>query len=252
MLPDPVHWPQDNDDAEGDLRARLKGLKDLSPSSARDKVIALEQEHGYRRDTVWGQLGQSPLAHALGDLARLSERTKTLPHGDSPEDYASWHVDEGYLADAAAIAALAGVRQADLEAVGVAIRALYFQWLDDTNRRFQDAVRVGGYQPSIGLSLEEGDCAVFVDGLRFDVGQALNDALNSRGLSVVLDHRLAPMPTVTSVGKVAVSPLGMQAEPGDEFELRLGGKQLSLHSALINEGVSVLKPAETKIGRAHV
>jgi hypothetical protein len=245
LLQDPVHWPQDNEDAEEKLRASLTALKDLPPSTARDKVAALELEHGHRRSTVWGGLGQSPLAHALGHLVRLAEKTEALPHQDSVNNFASWHAREGYLVDEAAVAALAEVRHVDLVAVGVAVRALYFQWLDDANRRFQDAVRVGGYQPSVGLPLDEGDCAVFVDGLRFDVGASLRAALISRGLDVDLDHRLAPMPTVTSTGKAAVSPVGSHAEAGDEFELRLDGKQLSLHDALTKAGVSVLKPGET-------
>jgi hypothetical protein len=245
LLPDPVHWPQDNDEAEGDLRAKLKALSGVTPASAREKIATLEVEHGFRRDTVWGRLGQAPLARGLGHLAQLAEKTKTLPHEDAPRGYASWHASEGHQVDAASIAALAEVRHADLEAVGIAVRAVYFQWLDDTNRRFQDAVGASGYDAAIGLALEDGDCAVFVDGLRFDVGAALRDALAGRGLDVVLDHRLAPMPTVTSTGKPAVSPVGARADAGDELDLRLDGKALSLNNALAHEGISVLKPSET-------
>lgn len=244
LVMDPRHWPQDNDDAEDSLRKALSGLKEQQPSVVRERIGRLEAEHGERRDSVWGRQGQSPLAVSLGYLAELAKETAALPHHDSVDGYAGWYAAAGHRTDSAAVAALAQVRGADLDAVGIVVRALYFGWLDDTTRRFQDAVAAGGYVPTMGLTLEDGDCAVFVDGLRYDVGEALRLALVARGIAANIEHRLAPLPSVTSTGKAAVTPLATELGAGDEFDLRLDGKAFSLKRDLARRGVSILAEGE--------
>ncbi len=194
---------------------------------------------------MWGRLGQAPLAQAVGHLAPLAEQTRALPHRDSASGYVEWYVGEGHRADRATVDALAQVRGADLKAVGVAVRALSFDWLDGTTRRFQEAVRSAGYEPTVGLELEDGDCVVFVDGLRYDVGSRLQAALVSRSLEATIGHRLAPVPSVTSTGKAAVTPLAGDARAGDGFDLQLDGKALSVKEALAQRGVTLLGPGES-------
>ncbi len=244
LIVDPVHWPQDNDDAEAELQRELVKVGGLQPPDARTRIAQLDAEHSDRRSTVWAGLGQAPLAHALVPLAHLAERTELLPHSATSAGFVTWYVEEGHRADAAAVAALAAVRGSAREAVGAAIRTVYYSWLDDTNRRYQDAVRAGGYNPTLGLALQDGDCAVFVDGLRYDAGETLRDALVARGVAASLDHRCAPLPSVTSTGKAALMPFADDVTAGDDFSVRLDGKALSIKDALPQRGVAVLAPGE--------
>jgi hypothetical protein len=248
---DVARWPQDNEEAESQLQAQLRKLGQSTPAEARDRVLQLEAEHGLRRRTVWARLGLSPLAHSLEHLARLAEQTGALPHHEAASGYVDWYVSEGHRADQAAVQALAQVRAADLEAVGVAVRALCYDWLDGTTRRYQEAIEPAGYEPSRGLELQDGDCVVFVDGLRYDVGKCLQAALAARSLEATIDHRLAPVPSVTSTGKAAVTPFGGDARAGDGFDLRLEGKALSVKEALGERGVTVLPPGESSLAGAR-
>jgi hypothetical protein len=244
---DAARWPQDNEEAETELQAQLRKLGQSTPAEARDRILKLEAEHGSRRQTVWGRLGQAPLARSLEHLTHLAAQTGALPHRGEASGYVEWYVSEGYRADQAAVAALAQVRAADLDAVGVAVRALSYDWLDGTTRRYQEAVTFAGYEPTRGLEVREGDCVVFVDGLRYDVGIRLQSALVSRLLKATISHRLAPVPSVTSTGKAAVTPSGGDARAGDGFDLRLDGKALSVKEALGKRGVAVLPPGDSAL-----
>jgi hypothetical protein len=244
LVVDPLHWPQDNDDAELDLQRELTKVGSLQPSQARLRVEQLEAEHGVRRTTVWAALGEAPLAEALVPLADLAERTERLPHAVTADEIVTWYMDEGHLADAAVAAALALVRVPARDAVGLAVRTLYYSWLDECNRRFQLAVGATGYEATVGLQLKDGDCAVFVDGLRYDVGTALRNVLRGRGVEVSLEHRFATMPSVTSTGKAALMPFARDLAAGDEFTVRLDNKALSVKEALLSRGVAVLGPGD--------
>ncbi len=240
LVVDPVHWPQDNDDAEADLQRELARFGDLQPTEARLRVGLLEAEHGARRMTVWAGLDEAPLAQALVPLAELAKGTELLPQALTADELVAWYLDKGHLVDAAAVSALASVRAGARDAVGLAVRTLYYSWLDECNRRYQAAVCASRYEATLGLELQDGDCAVFVDGLRYDVGKALHGVLRRRGVEVSLEHRFAPMPSVTSTGKAALLPPAVHLVAGDEFTVRLDNKALSMNDALRDRGVVVL------------
>ncbi len=245
LLQDASRWPQDNDDAETELRRQLTQLNGLQPAEARARVADLEAEHAPRRETVWGRLGQSPLAHALGSLTGLAQRTQVLPYGDTAAGYETWYVQGGYAVDELAVAALAAVRGADRDAVAGAVRTLYYQWLDATTRRYQEAVRSDGYAPTLGLQVQPGDCVVFVDGLRFDVGEALRAVLVRRAVAVTSKHRTAPLPSVTTTGKAALLPFAAEVSADDGFDLVYAGRALQAKEALGKHGFVVLGPGES-------
>ena len=67
-------WPQDNEAAEATLRSALLALSGLSAAHARAAIAELETEHAPRRDSVWAQLGQTPLANALQRLPALMQK----------------------------------------------------------------------------------------------------------------------------------------------------------------------------------
>ena len=55
------------------MRRELISLDQLTDAKAREKILALEKEHADRRDLVWAELGEAPLAIALENLAVLAD-----------------------------------------------------------------------------------------------------------------------------------------------------------------------------------
>src|SRR5690606_28783142 len=53
----------------------------------------------------------------------------------------------------------------------------------------------------------KGECLLFADGLRFDVGQSLREALEAQGMQVAVATIWQGLPSVTATCKPAVSPI---------------------------------------------
>ncbi|MCK4302973.1 MAG: BREX-1 system phosphatase PglZ type B [Candidatus Eisenbacteria sp.] len=272
-------WPDENEMAEDTLRRELLALGDAPATVGREKITALEKEHGPRRDWVWAKLGRSPLAQALEYLTILSERTAQAVGGDSPEFMAQLYVEGAYRADDAALRALAAVKSAeDVQAVKAAVRCLYLPWLEDTARHLQTQIAATGLERttdgqvrevpgsygssalpgprdsgSAPVAAEQGECLLFVDGLRFDIAQRLADAAAEGGLRVAIDWRWAALPTVTATAKPAVSPIaeelvGHRPESGFQPET-IAGRQVvntaRFRKLLSASGHQILAPSET-------
>ncbi|GAB4384144.1 MAG: BREX-1 system phosphatase PglZ type B [Phycisphaerales bacterium] len=203
-------WPDENDQAEGRLRDVLTSLDGAEAGVARTRIEQLEQEHAPRRTWVWARLGRAPLAQALEHLARLAERTKSHIGGDTPDEMATLYAEGGFLADDAAMRALAAVKSsADWKAVSAAVRAVYLPWLEAAAERLQDLTATrplphAGQQPAV--TVEVGTCILFADGLRFDLAQRAAVMCDERGLRVSQSRRWAALPSVTATAKPAVSP----------------------------------------------
>ncbi|WP_200346471.1 BREX-1 system phosphatase PglZ type B [Halochromatium glycolicum] len=250
LFTDFSRYPQSNDEAEDRLRSGLTALAGLEPGAAASKLKALEQAHGTRRQWLWAEMGQAPLARALEPLSRLVTLIDQPFGGQHLEDMAGAYRDAFWQVDAAARAALAAVRaKADTEAVTTALAAIYVPWLDATNRRFQALVREGGYpgstvvQEPSGTYQAGGECWLFVDGLRFDVAQDLGLALKADGLEAAIASDWAPVPSVTASGKVACSPVAHLAQgrsSDQDFVPSHGTLDKPLNTALLRK---VLKDA---------
>ncbi len=202
--------PTANDDAESSLRGDLDHVASLAHAEACTRALDLDREHGRRREWVWTQLGESPLAMALEPLARLARLAQLPVGGASLESMAQSYAAEGWRCDRAAVEALALPKSAaDAGVVARAVRALYAPWLDRSARRFQELVAgQGDFRPLIsGTPIERDICTLFVDGLRFDLGALLAEKLEARSLRVGVSHRLAPLPTVTATAKPLASPV---------------------------------------------
>lgn len=208
-------WPQENTSAEEQLRDQLLELGNALPSQARADIARLETEHGPRRSSVWGVLGEAPLAVALEPLCLLAEATSRPVGGNTSHAIAQVYAMDGWRADAALIDALRAVESAtlgDLSAVKAAIGTLYRSWLETGVTAFQRALPVGGdirdaYPVGPLTGIEPGTCVVFSDGLRFDAARGLEKGLTARGLQCTLDWRFAALPTVTGTAKPAISPV---------------------------------------------
>jgi len=204
-------WPDEAESMENGLRAALTKVGSMKPSDARQRLEELETEHGVRRGWVWARLGMCPLANAMAYLAVLAKRTAVTLGGDSAEAMAKLYTEGGYLADDAAMQALACVKSAeDTAAVQAAIHCVYLPWLEDTARHFQQCL-VAKALPAVAqqerIKADEGECILFVDGLRFDVAQRLATKASESKVEVSAGWRWAATPTVTATAKPAVSPV---------------------------------------------
>lgn len=254
LLPEPIgSWPQDNEDAETNLRAALNSLEGVTAGEARKAVEKLWDEHRDRRNQVWAKLDRAPLAFALEQLQRLAERTGGGPAG-TVEELATAYAARGWQADDAFLAALrAAPEPADREAVVHAATALYRPWLDAHARALQAAIgplaNAGTYTPGDEASTKKGTATVFVDGLRLDLAHRLSERLG--GFEVSVDHVLAALPTVTASTKPVLTPVPADSlAPGKDLgpaRATNGGRvNINVLRGLMGDrGVQVLQGAET-------
>jgi hypothetical protein len=212
-------WPQFNEREEDTLRKALSALGDEMTEVAGPRLLKLEEQHARRRSWIWAELGQAPLAQALRHLAELVHATNVELTGGTTAALGEAYASTGWRADANVLQALAEVETpADRQAVGCAVRAIYRPWLERTAQRFQSRVQAAPL-PSAGAIPTDpapgtGECILFADGLRFDVGQMLAEALRDRGVEVEEGWRWAALPTVTPTAKPAASPVASEVEGG--------------------------------------
>lgn len=255
LFVDRARQPAENQLAEQKLRHELDAISALSHAAACEKLLALEIEHGERRNWVWARLGESPLASALAPLARLADLARRPLGGSSAVTMAEDYAAQGWRADRAAMDALTvSLTPADAAIVARVVRALYEPWLDRSARRFQELVSATEPRALVSGVMPEKDCCVlFTDGLRFDVGALLHERLEARGMRARLGHRIAPLPTVTATAKVMASPAwtAVSGGPGTEdFNPSLtNGQPLNaqrLRDALERMGVELVDPDDIR------
>lgn len=204
-----------NDEQEQALRGALAALGELSEAKARQRVRALEAEHGPRRGWVWAKLGKARMANVLQHLVALADATEAPVGGSSLSALAGWYAEQGYLADAAALAALALADHADGPAIQAAVRALYLPWLQRAAERLREVVHAEGYPKPEPVPVEDGTCLLFADGLRWDVGAALAQRLGAAGNLLESEGRWVAFPPVTGTSKPDISPIRDQLTGGD-------------------------------------
>jgi len=246
--PHPDSWPSWNKEQEDELRKSLAGLgaqKELG--RIRIAVKELAATHLRREESVWGELGQAPLARAAGFVAELAA-TAMVPAGDL-KSLITWYATEGYRVDDLAVRAIAtAITASDRDATCKALKGVYDPWVDAVARSFQ-AAAVAGYSGEVGLEVAAGTCVVFVDALRFDLAQRLAKRLSALKASV--SPRLAAFPTVTPTGQPAVAPVATQFGAGPAFDAAdAEGRSVKgqvFRSALSEAGVQYLdwKASET-------
>lgn len=222
----PSSWPQNNEEAEGELRQALLAPENATPSAARKQILNLEESHGMRRGWVWAKLDQAPLAKALEHLAAIAERTASNLGGSTVADMARLYRDEAWRVDAAALAAMAVVKSsADVHALSQALNAIYRPWLESAAEHLQKLAEKEPLPDSDGQGAEDvlvelGGLILFADGLRYDVSQRLVERMREKGRSVTLSTRWAGLPTVTATAKPAVSPVAKEVKGlslGEDF-----------------------------------
>ncbi|WP_186089001.1 BREX-1 system phosphatase PglZ type B [Burkholderia gladioli] len=260
LFPEHAHlsgYPQANERDESALRSALSSCASMDAPAARAAVLDAEQEHGHRRGWLWARMGKSPLVTALEYLAGVASRSATAPIGQTPVELAKSYQETGWAVDHAALQALACVHtKRDQAAVGAALRAMYLPWMEEAARRLQEAVKASGglapMQSTQTTDINAGTCAIFVDGLRYDVAVQLQERLSVLG-HARLSARWTSLPSVTASGKAWCSPVAgyITGTAEDvEFEPRVSadGKPLSspnLRKLLLEHGVQPLYQHET-------
>lgn len=205
-------WPDLNDEKEEAVRKVLATLESLSHRAACDIVCELERDHVPRRDWVWAKLGLSPMAEVLKPLCRLASGARQALKATTPGEYATRYAEDGWLVDAAAWEAIAATTVAERALIRKVVHHLLVPWMEQSAINFTASLEGNPLprrreQPTV--EAEPDMCLLFVDGLRYDVGQRLAEHLENRGYTVTRSHRWAALPTVTATAKPAVSP----AEP---------------------------------------
>lgn len=205
-------WPQWNDTQEDELRRALIALSNMPSHSARKQIGELAHRHFGRRQLIWAELGEASLALALEHLAVLAEVTTTALAAGSIEELTAIYTNIGWRADDAVVRALAYVEKPeDLAAIAGVIRSIYLPWAEESARYLQKVVNKVGYpggtvSTSKVAAYTDGECILFVDGLRFDVAKRLIEILSAVG---EIEEKIswAALPSVTATGKAAVTPV---------------------------------------------
>lgn len=238
--------PADNERAEGELRQALLALATAPKTKAREALHALEAAHGPRRAWVWADLGQAPLAMALGPLMKLLEHTAQPLGAGTPTEIAARYAERGWRGDRAVLHALAlGPDAATSKALGAAVAAIYRPWLEEVTTAFQQAVATHGLPTfPAPTAPANGSLVLFTDGLRYDVANDLAATLRDHGHDATLEHRLGPTPGITASAKPTVSPARDDLRPGSEFGTTYEGTAVNanvLRRAITAKGFDVLQ-----------
>ena len=206
-------WPQWNEEHENNLREKLEALDSVPPHEGREIITKLENEQGSRRNLVWAELGEASLAQALEHLSVLAHNTANALAAGTIDDLVAGYQSTGWQADDAVIRALACVeKQEDIKAVTTPIRLIYKPWAEESARYLQKIVDESGYPGGTASThkaphYKDGECILFVDGLRFDAAKRLVKMLNDHDYQIEETLTWAALPSVTATGKPAVTPV---------------------------------------------
>ncbi len=259
LLSDPSRRPGLNEEREDLLRRELEAVLDLPHGVACKKVLALESQHRERRGWVWAQVGDSPYAVALEPLGRLAQLAQAPMTASSLKAIIDMYAGGGWRCDRAALEALTTGKSGSVSSsVARVVKALYEPWLDSSARSFQKLMSDAGPAAATlaaGVAAEKDVCILFADGLRYDVATMLQEMLESRGLRVRLDSRLAPVPTVTATAKPLASPAHnacARSQDAQSFEpiLAASGQPattIRLRKSMEDMGVEVLDPEDLRM-----
>lgn len=204
-------YPSYNKSKEKELADALLGLKNKRRDEIAPIVIALEKEHGKRREWVWSKVKLSQFAQAIEHLAKLSQLTEKPMNAQSTEELGELYAQEGWKVDLELIEALSCcLTREHEEPIKKVAHILYLDWLDKSAKNFQDAIKRGGNRllPKLDpITPLEGRLILFVDGLRYDVSNRLIKQLSFMGYHTDISWDWSPIPSITQTAKYYVSPI---------------------------------------------
>jgi len=214
LFANPATYPCVNNQQEEKLKNSLEALLNETPANARKRVLALEQEHGKRREMLWAKMGMAALALLLEPLSMIAAKTQAGFGGVTAEEMAVQYTEQYWQVDDAMLQALSLAKGTPYQALVKELLArIYTPWLDETTHTFQRLLkgreRVGKGQVCEATRPYQvgGEVVFFVDGLRFDVANRLVQRLRRADITALLAHNWAALPSVTATAKAAVTPM---------------------------------------------
>ena len=210
LIFEPACWPDENEKSENAVRHAFGELSASSHAKACAKLVELEAEHGPRRSWIWQRLDMSPMAQVLAPLADVARHTLSAIGGQSPDDIARSYIESGWQGDRAAWQAIAMTKGSNKELVQQVVQSLMKPWLDESARAFQSVLKLSPLPDCRSAELvtvAEGGCLLFSDGLRYDLGEELRERLEAHGCRVNMNHRWSALPSVTATAKAAITPV---------------------------------------------
>jgi hypothetical protein len=226
-------WPQINEEEEDKLRVALNALCKDFPKDAAHKLRALEDLHAVRRDWVWADLGEAPLARALQHLVYMAELSLEPIPASSIDELQHYYTDRGYRVDQGMRLALSMVKsEQDKEVVTAVLTCAYKPWLENITTKFQSLVKKDCSVFTSQTAQEETEeFVLFVDAFRFELAKQYAERLTKSNYSVALTPTWSAIPSVTPTAKAHVSPIAPSLSRVSDFkEFRpqtVAGKDLS-------------------------
>jgi hypothetical protein len=202
-------WPQVNEQDENELYKGLEKASKLHPKEALDVLNTLEQSHKERRNWIWFELGQSPLADALQYLLRMAEKSiETFP-STSIEELKNYYTTNGFQVDQAMRKSLAAVKsEKDKALIKSLIQCIYKPWLESITNKFQKLIEKDS-TPFTGqvTNTETESFVLFVDALRFELAEEFCNRMLNRKYKVSLNTNWSAIPSLTPTAKPNASPI---------------------------------------------
>ncbi len=250
LFGDKRNWAQWNVNEEEALKLAFKGFKTLGEKKAIDSILDLEKHHSIRRDSVWADLGEAPLAITLKVIAQLAERVQDAPNPTSLEEFEQTYTDDGWRIDSLFIDILKSLNSAEMRKLFTPVlQSIYLPWLERSSTALQACISGGNYSPKYLEKAPEGTCYLFVDGCRFDLAKQIEGALLKKGFTTSSIPQWGALPSITATAKPAISP-ARESFKGSEVNLDFqpdvisSGKSLKggyeFKKALKNGGIEIL------------
>ena len=197
------------------------------------------------RDLDAGAAGWGPRWRAVEAAGSFENElgASTIPKASNPADLLRWYIKHGYRVDQTQrrleLARTGLGHFGELEEVLSTARSRYVSWLDQLAQRVSAALEAHPLEVGAGL-VRQGDiydefvagadgpvAYVWVDALRYELGDDLADALRAGGARVELHAAIAAAPTITQVGMANLLPHageGLLVDlDADELVVSVGG-----------------------------
>lgn len=244
-------WPPINRRKEEALRNDILKLKNEEPQSTLTRIEQLYEEHKYRLQWVWAELGESSFAEALPKMVELAKNCLQAYKADSIDSLNKYYQSEGYKIDQLLrqLYLIAETKEYK-ESVQTISNIFYRPWLEKITYKFQELVRADVDSITDTNSQEfikNAPFILFVDAFRFDIALEFVEQLSNR-YDANLHQGWSGIPSLTPTSKPLVSPLVSSINVSSEinnFQPYLSsGKPLSHHyfkNELKDRGINFIK-----------
>ena len=202
-------WPQVNEGKEEELSKSLTAISKLHVKEAAIKLKVLDAQHGLRRNWVWAELGQTPLANALYYLQQMAQKAIEPFPFSNIDELKTYYTTNGFMIDQAMRKSLAALKtEKDKNAVKSIITTVYKPWLESVTQKFQSLIENDTSIFTNQTAFHESETFVlFVDAFRFELAEEFSQRLIQSKYKVDLQIGWSAIPSLTPTAKPNVSPI---------------------------------------------